>query len=147
LNSCIVAKHCKFDARGTIVPNTATANAPTVEILMATFTGAGRTRCVLWFEETKSAAQIEMKVCTRYRKEPPSRPTIYSWHKNFVQPGCSVRDNKSPDRPCVSDATEEQLRESFVRSPRKLTRRASRETGIPNVTLWQVLRKRLRLKA
>jgi hypothetical protein len=40
-------KHCKFDARGTVVPNTATASAPAVEIEMATFTGAERARCVL----------------------------------------------------------------------------------------------------
>ncbi|PNF39058.1 hypothetical protein B7P43_G04850, partial [Cryptotermes secundus] len=37
--------------------------------------------------------------------------------------------------------------ESFVRSPRNSTRRASRETGIPNVAVWRVLRKRIHLKA
>ena len=116
--------HDTFHARGTVVPNTATASAPAFEIKMATFTGAERAR-----------------------KEPPSRLTIYSWHTNFVQTGCSVHHAKSPGRPCVSDATVEQLRESFVRSPRKSTRRASSEIGIPNVTVWRVLRKRLHLKA
>ena len=66
---------------------------------------------------------------------------------NFVQTGCSVCHAKSPGQPCVSDATVEELRESFVRSPRKSTRLASQETGIPNVTVWRVLRKRLHLKA
>jgi hypothetical protein len=42
---------------------------------------------------------------------------------------------KPPDRPSVSNATVEQLKESFVQSPLKPTRRASRETGIPNVTV------------
>jgi hypothetical protein len=42
-----VAKHCKFDARGTVVPSTATASDPTFEIEIATFTSAKRTRCVL----------------------------------------------------------------------------------------------------
>ncbi|XP_023712880.2 uncharacterized protein LOC111867343 [Cryptotermes secundus] len=46
-----------------------------------------------------------------------------------------------------SEATVEQIRENFVRSPRKSTRCASRETGIPNVTVWRVLPKRLHLKA
>jgi hypothetical protein len=76
-----------------------------------------------------------------------SKPTIYSWHKNFVEAGCFVRHAKSPGHACFPDATVEQFRESFVQSPRKSTRRASRETGIPNVTVWLVLRKRLRLKA
>jgi hypothetical protein len=39
------------------------------------------------------------------------------------------------------------MRKTFVQSPRKSTRRASRETGIPNVIVWRVLRKRLHLKA
>ncbi|PNF19367.1 hypothetical protein B7P43_G06707 [Cryptotermes secundus] len=110
---------------------------------MATFTGAECARCVFWFEETESATQVQRKFCTQYRKEPPSRPTVYSWHKNFVQTGCSVR----LARPRVSDATVEQIRESFVRSARKSTRRATRETGNPNVTVWRVLRKSLHLKA
>ncbi|PNF20647.1 hypothetical protein B7P43_G03034 [Cryptotermes secundus] len=113
---------------------------------MATFTGAERARCVFWFEETKSVTQVRRKFRTQYHKEPPSRPTVYSWHKNFVQTGCSVRLAKPPGRTRVSDATVEQIRENFVRSSRKSRRRASRETGIPNVTVWRVLRKRLHLK-
>jgi hypothetical protein len=58
-----------------------------------------------------------------------------------------VRHAKSPGRPGVSDATVEQVRDSFVRSPQKSTRHASRERGIPHVTVWRVLRKRLHLKA
>jgi hypothetical protein len=113
---------------------------------MTTFTGAKRARCVFWSEETKSATQVKRKFRIQYLKEPPSRPTFYSWHKNFVETGCSVRHAKSPGRPCVSDATVEQL-ESFVRIPRKSTRYASRVTGIPYVTVRRVLRKRLHLKA
>jgi hypothetical protein len=73
--------------------------------------------------------RVFLKLRTHYRKESPNRPTIYSWHKNFAETGCSVRHANSPGRPYVSDATVEQHRESFVRSPRKSTRCASRETG------------------
>jgi hypothetical protein len=89
---------------------------------MATVTGAERARCVYWFEETKSATQVQQKSYTQCRKQPPSRPTVYLWRKNFVQTGCSVSHEKSPGRPCASDATVEQLRGSFIRSPRKSTR-------------------------
>jgi hypothetical protein len=47
----------------------------------------------------------------------------------FVKTGCYVRHATSPGRSCVSDATVEQLRESFVRNPRKSRLRASREIG------------------
>jgi hypothetical protein len=123
LNCHNVAKHCKFDARGTVAPSTAAASAPAVEIKMATFTGAKRARCVFWFEDTKSATQVQRKFRTNYR----SGPTSYSWHKNFVETGCSVHHARSPGCPCVSDATVKQLRESFVESPPKSPRRPSRE--------------------
>jgi hypothetical protein len=55
-------------------------------------------RCVFRFEETKSAAEVQKIFRTRYRKEPPSRLAVYSWHKNFVETGCSVL----PGRSCVS---------------------------------------------
>jgi hypothetical protein len=32
----------------------------------------------------------------QHRKKPPGRRTIYSWHKNFVEAGCSVCHAKSP---------------------------------------------------
>jgi len=39
------------------------------------------------------------------------------------------------------------IQESFERSPRKSTRRASRELGIPQPTIWRVLRRRLRFNS
>jgi hypothetical protein len=71
---------------------------------------------VFWFEEMKSATQVQKKIHTQYRKKPSSRPTIYSWHKNFVETGYSVLHSKSAGRPCVSDATMEQVRESVFRA-------------------------------
>lgn len=113
---------------------------------MATFTGAERARCVLLYHETNSATAVQRRFRTEYQKEPPSRPTIYSWHKNFIETGCAVVHSKSPGRPGVSNAVVEQIRETFVRSPRKSTNRASRESGIPQPTVWKVLRKRLHLR-
>jgi hypothetical protein len=49
LNWHNVAKHCKFDASGTVAPITE-LSAPAVEIKMATCTGAERACCVFWFD-------------------------------------------------------------------------------------------------
>jgi hypothetical protein len=89
---------------------------------------------VFWYEETKSATQVQRKFRTQYHKETPSRPTIYSWHKNFVETGCSVRHAKSHSRPCVSYATVEPLKVSFVRSPRKSTRLVLQMLLVASVT-------------
>jgi hypothetical protein len=61
VNSHNVAKHTEFHARGTVVPNTATASAPAVEIKMATFTGAERASCVFWFDEGDQEGRIHFQ--------------------------------------------------------------------------------------
>jgi len=45
---------------------------------------------------------------------------------------------KSSGRPRVSEENMRRIQESFERSPRKSTRRASRELGIPQPTVWRV---------
>jgi hypothetical protein len=66
LNCHIEAKHCKFCAFGTVVPNTATTSVPAAEIKMATLTGAERSHCVFLFKEIKFATQVQRKFCTQY---------------------------------------------------------------------------------
>ncbi|KAJ4425647.1 hypothetical protein ANN_27843, partial [Periplaneta americana] len=102
---------------------------------MATFSGAECVLCVFWFHETESLTTVQRKFRTQYRKHPPRRSKIYSWHRTFVENSCSVRHGKSPVRPRISDAVAEQVRENFIRSPRKSTRDASREIGITHVVL------------
>ena len=50
---------------------------------------------------------------------------------------------KSSGRPRVSEENVRRIQESFECSPRKSTRRASRELGIPQSTVWSVLWRRL----
>ncbi|KAG8317952.1 hypothetical protein J6590_013087 [Homalodisca vitripennis] len=127
----MAANYFKFDSRSAVVPSSATASASFVCNKMATFTGAERARCVLLFHKTNSATSVQRRFHTEYG----SRPSIYSWHKNFVETGGCVRHEKSPGYPQVSDATVEQVRETFARSPTKSTRRAAVETGIPQKTV------------
>ncbi|XP_046681621.1 LOW QUALITY PROTEIN: protein ZBED8-like [Homalodisca vitripennis] len=102
------ANYFKFDSHSAVVPSSATASASFVRTKMATFTGAERACCVLFFHETNSATSVQRRFRTEYGRVLPSRPSIYSWHKNFVETGCCVRHEKSPCRPQVIDATVEQ---------------------------------------
>ena len=81
----------KFDLHGAIVQNTA--------IKMATFTGMGHACCVFWFHETKSATTVQCTFHTEYGEDPPSRPTIYFWHRTFFESGRSDQHAKSTGRP------------------------------------------------
>ena len=55
-------------------------------------------------------------------------------------------NRKSTGRPSVTEVQVEQVRQAFVRSPRKSTVRGSRELGILQPTVWRILRERLKLK-
>ncbi|KAG8260407.1 hypothetical protein J6590_097769 [Homalodisca vitripennis] len=96
------ANYFKFDSRSALVPSSATVSASFVCTKMATLTGAERARCVLLFHETNAATSVQRRFRTEYGRDPPSRPSIYSWHKNFVETGCCVRHEISPGRPQVS---------------------------------------------
>jgi hypothetical protein len=110
LNCHSVAKHYKFDARGTVVPNTAIASASAVEIKMAI---SQVQSMLILVQRNEVCYTIQRKFCIQYHKERSSRPIIYSLHKNFVETECSMRHVKSPSRQCVSDATVEQCKALF----------------------------------
>ena len=56
-----------------------------------TATPQEKTQYVSWFIETKSDVQTQRKYRTKYGRDPPSRPSIYRWHKKFIETG-SVLD-------------------------------------------------------
>ena len=81
----------------------------------------------------------------RFNIQPPTRKRICRWNHQFGQIGCLCK-GKSSGRPRVSEENVRRIQESFERSPRKSTRRASRKLGIPQPTVWRVLRRRLLFK-
>ncbi|PNF43471.1 hypothetical protein B7P43_G10811, partial [Cryptotermes secundus] len=62
-------------------------------------------------------------------------------YRQFKDTGCLCK-RKITGRPNVPNETVERLREIFVRSPQKSTVRASRELGLPQQTVWKILRRR-----
>jgi len=82
----------------------------------------------------------------KFNVDPPTNKSILKWHRNFIERGCICDQRKGHSgRPSVSEQVVDRVRESFLRSPRKSTRRASRELKVPQSTVRKILRKRLRL--
>ena len=101
--------------------------------------------CVREFIKTESANAVQRAVRLRFNIQPPTRKNICRRNHQFEQIGCLCK-GKSYGRPRVSEENVRRFQESFERSPRKSTRRASRELGIPQPTVWRVLRRRLLFK-
>ena len=98
--------------------------------------------CVREFIKTESATAVQRTFRLRFNIQPPTRKNICRWNYQFEQIGCLCK-GKSSGRPRVSEENVRWTKESFERSPHKSTRRASRELGIPQSTVWRVLRRRL----
>jgi len=98
--------------------------------------------CVREFIKTESATAVQRAFRLRFNIQPPTRKSIYRWKHQFEQIGCLCK-GKSSGRPHVSEENVRRIQESFERSPRKSTRRASWELGIPQQTVWRMLRRRL----
>ena len=94
------------------------------------------------FIKTELATAVQCTFRLRFNIQPPTRKSICRWNHQIEQIGCLCK-GKSSGRPLVSEEKVRRIQESFERSPRKSTRRASRELGIPQPTVWRVLRRRL----
>lgn len=103
-----------------------------------------KAKCVLWFNESKSATQVQRTFRNVYHQDPPTRQSIYRWMKQFKDTG-SVAKKKSPGRPPTSVENVQRVKQAFERSPRQSVRRAARELQLPRSTVHDVLRKRLHM--
>uniref|UniRef100_UPI00358EB2A0 histone-lysine N-methyltransferase SETMAR-like n=1 Tax=Myxine glutinosa TaxID=7769 RepID=UPI00358EB2A0 len=101
--------------------------------------------CVLHFSKTESVIAVQRAFQRRFGIDPPMPKSIHRWYRQFEETGCLCK-GKSPGRPHTSEENVRRIQESFLRSPRKSTRRASRELAIPHTTVWRVLRRRLILR-
>ena len=98
--------------------------------------------CFREFITIESATAVQRAFRLRFNIQPLTRKNICRWNHQFEQIGCLFK-GKSSGRPRVSEENVRRIQESFERSPRKSTLRASRELGIPQPTVWRVLRRRL----
>nr|CAD7204098.1 unnamed protein product [Timema douglasi] len=62
---------------------------------MSDFTGAEKANCVMWYEESKSIAQVQTKIRDIIKKKPPTPATIKKWHSLFKETG-SVSSQSKP---------------------------------------------------
>jgi len=63
-----------------------------------------------------------------------------------VRWNCVSHREPGQNRPCVADETIEYVRQTFVLSPWKSTKRASLKLIVPKTTVWNILKKRFRCK-
>ena len=94
--------------------------------------------CFLEFSKTESATAVQRAFRLRFNIQPPTRKSICRSNHQFEQIGCLCK-GKSSGRPRVSEENVTRIQESFERSPRS-------ERGIPQATVWRVLRRRLLFK-
>jgi hypothetical protein len=72
--------------------------------------GPERAFCVLAFDESKCATDIQRTFRTAYGKEALSRKAIYDWHKKLITTVCLCRRKSS--RPSVSEESVQRVRHS-----------------------------------
>ncbi|GFU61278.1 DUF4817 domain-containing protein [Nephila pilipes] len=56
-----------------------------------------KTQCVAWIIESKSDTQFQLNLRTKFKRDPPSRPSIHEWHTSFMTTG-SVLHKKGKGR-------------------------------------------------
>jgi len=93
-----------------------------------------------------SVVTVQRVFKLNFNMDPPTKMFMLKWQRNFIESGCIFDQRKGySGRPSISEQVVDSVRESFLRSPRKSTRRVSRELKVPQNTVNKILRKRLRL--
>lgn len=108
------------------------------------FVKVEKVQWVAWFIKTKSDTQVQRNFRMRYRREPPTHPSICKWHEHFMGTGSVIVDHHV-GRPRTSDENNEQIWEHFQRSPCKLIWKAAKQLWMLPRIIHTVLRKCLRL--
>ena len=106
-------------------------------------TAQEKAQCVSWFIKTKSDVQTQRNYESKYRRDPPSRPSIRLWHKKFMETG-TVFDARRSGQSRTSEENIKRVRQAFQRSPMKSIRTAARQLDLPRATVHKVLHKNLR---
>ena len=106
----------------------------------------GRSRFVCWnITRVKSVVTAQRAFRAKYARDPPTHKTIRAWYKQFTEIGCLCKQ-KSSGRPLTAEDDAEQVRASFMHSPKKSTGTAAKELSMLKTTVWRVLCKRLVFK-
>jgi hypothetical protein len=100
---------------------------------------------VIEYTKTNSCSSAQRTLRKRFRTAPPPRASIHRWSDNAENRGYICK-KESSGRPRVSDEAVRQVEATFNLSPRKCVRQGSRELQLPKTTVWQVLRRRVRMK-
>lgn len=70
--------------------------------------------------------------------------SIYEWYSKFSTTDC-LNKGKSAGRPSVTVNQVDFVRESVALNPKKLTRKVSMELQTPHSTVYNIMRKRLKV--
>ena len=101
--------------------------------------------CVQQFLKHETVFSVQWAFRRQFDSDSPTTSSIRHWSQQFQTTGCLCKE-KSAGWPRVSKESVERVRQSFLRSPKKSVRRASRELEMSSMTVWRVLRKRLHMK-
>ena len=80
--------------------------------------------------KTESPTAVQRAFRLRFNIHPPMKKSVCLLYHQFEQIDCLCK-GKGSGGPRVSEEKVRRIQESFQHSPRKSTRRASRELGIP----------------
>jgi len=91
--------------------------------------------CVLRFNKCELAITVQHDFRRTYGTKASTAQRIRRRHQTFQESGCLFAQKRS-GRPRASDKNIECVRQSFVRSPQKSTRRAGLELDLPRLGVF-----------
>jgi hypothetical protein len=98
-------------------------------------------QCVLRLAKFESVTQVRRELRRVFNEEPPYKNIIRRWDRQLKETGSLLAKRRS-GRPSVRDESVENIRNSFIRSPKRSVRKCARELGFFKKNVHRVLKTR-----
>ena len=108
------------------------------------YTDAERAQCVIWISEGYGATDVQRLFRNEYNRHPPARSTIRQWREDYQTRGSHAHRGGN-GRPRISNEVRNQIQELFNNDPTISLRAVAAQTGVAHATVWNFLRKELKL--
>lgn len=115
-----------------------------LEMQNTSYAAQQKAQCEFWMMEGHGETAIWWGVFTMYRSPAPSRLAISLWYQSYGNRG-NYSHRRGNWRPAVGKEKQKQIEEMLQADPGHSLRNVGAFVGVHHTTIWQFLRKKLKI--